>query len=215
MNLTSTEVAIKYGPEAVAGLKALELEMPDLLVGYVHPFLLPLGKTMKDAREEVLRSYNWKSNVRSKAEKWSRDGEYVYIYRGEDDDCPYEWKTSWTFQPSVALGFIHNARSGRLDKVPNKVVLKLKVPLSIIDTFGVWALDGASEIFIDPRHINFRDLYEAVEVYTEEECIDLNYHYSDSRYDYSFVLPHVDLCLWNEYPFNLTYPPYHYPEVDY
>lgn len=208
MNWTSTELVLKHGPEIVSELNKVGGPMPKVMEWYVHPFWITGTKTMGDVRKDILSSYNWKSNVREFAEKWSRDGECVYLYRGEDDDCPYEWKTSWTFQPSAALGFIYNKVSGRMDKKPTKVVRKLKVPLSIIDTFGIWAMPGAAEVFLDPQHINFRDLYEDVETYTEGECVDRNYHYLDRRYDFYFDLPLVTLNKFNEYPFNLTYPAY-------
>lgn len=91
----------------------------------------------------------------------------------------------------------------------------------VVKKYGVEAVSGLNVLGTEmPEllkdyvliHQLFRELYETSTAHTEQECVDMGYHYTDSRYDYHFSLPIVELSKWNDYPFNLIYPPYPQPE---
>ena len=205
-NLTSTEVALKYGKDVMGNAKVpLEKDLHPLVHKYTA---LPLGTYLSEVREELLIEANKgliPNNTLSKVEKWSRDGEHIYLYRGQRIGCDVNRCVSWTLTPSLALHFATHP-TVVYDGYDREVVV-MKVPLSVIEDITVGSVDFGHEVICNTRSELFHKMFAEVETLTPTEARERKYHYVDTRYEYETGV-HPFLREQNEFPFNLIYPPY-------
>lgn len=160
-------------------------------------------------RDRLLKAHSrgeFTTNARAMVEKWSRDGEHVYLFSGIAKDQPY---MSWSCQLGVAYQFATvqaciNLEGHKDDEMEVRV---MKVPLDKIDAFTYWAVHQAGEVLVDTSHPVFKELYAESYGLTPDEAREMDAMYFDKRYDFDFSFPKPLLRDWNRYPYNLIYPP--------
>lgn len=213
MNYTTTEIAKKYGDVIVNSpfedIKNAHKSIKD----FVQPFMGCWEQPEHIIRNNIFKALDNKEiipNVSAAAVPWSRDGKTVQLYRGMTKGMDNRECMSWTLQPASAVFFYlqNRLKDPSLTTPLPKEVRVMTIPLDKLDEFCIWYAQAHYEVIVDTRSPLFKQYFKESESLDAEEARIRGYYYRDKRYGVPCDIPTPYLSQWNEYPFNLIYPPY-------
>ncbi|MGL5100704.1 MAG: hypothetical protein ACRC6B_11885 [Fusobacteriaceae bacterium] len=150
-------------------------------------------------------------DVAERAKHWSRDGKTIQLYSGIPKGEPY---LSWTVQPCVAYAFAApNGYTYTTDVRDKEMEVRIMtVPLDRLNEMAYWMVYYGGEVMLDVDSPTFKEFWDKSVAMDPQAFMEEYYaDYVVPEYDCQYPnIPEVPLKKWNEYPYNLTYPPYPY-----